>query len=618
MKLPSLQYIYQEASESFKRFPLTLLIAFMGCLCMIYLIETANNAEDYPQVVHFILICSLGISITFSAQMLIEKQGFKTPTNYLIYAATLLVLAVYYFTFPNHLNDFLTYMRYFLLCLAAHFLVAFIPFTSKGEVNGFWQYNKSLFIRFLTAVLFSFVLLLGIFFAFFCINSLLEIRLEDERYAETAVLIFGLFNTWFFLAGIPDDITALQQKQDYPKGLKVFAQYILLPLVLLYLGILYCYVFKITAAGTWPKGIIAYLILGVSVTGILALLLLHPLTIADKNSWVAKASKIYYILLIPLSIVLALAVWRRVSEYHLTENRYLLVLLTLWLFAMTLYFVFSKVKNIKIIPISLFIFTLIAAIMPYFNAFNMARWQQVNRFTTILEENGLIKDGKINKLTEDEKLPKPVVNEIRNIADYLSNRDYLMDLDDLFEENLAEALSSSRYNKHRELMDLMGIEESKAYYSQSSAFHSRYAQHRDLIEISGYDIWLPLNIHFPKERKANFNKAFYINEQQYLLMLDKNNEHLLLQKNDSTLLSIPINQYFNTIEATAISNDHRSSLSPEQMTFTETQNGMKSKLLVKNIEVGSIPKPKAEQKKDGKNYTLYLRRLNATLLIGRL
>ena len=43
----------------------------------------------------------------------------------------------------------------FLMSLALHLLVAFAAFTGKGQIQGFWQFNKTLFLRFLTSVLYG-------------------------------------------------------------------------------------------------------------------------------------------------------------------------------------------------------------------------------------------------------------------------------------------------------------------------------------------------------------------------------------------------------------------------------------------------------------------------------
>src|SRR5699024_7800906 len=168
----------------------------------------------------------------------------------------------------------------------------------------FWQYNKTLFLRFLTAVLFYGVLFIGLVVALGSLELLFNISFDFESYLELFYIIGGIFNTWFFLAGIRDAIHKLDRIRNYPKGLKVFTQNILIPLVIIYMIILYLYMAKIITQWAWPEGWISILVLSFSIAGILANLLLHPLRNDIKYKWVKRFSKGYYWILVPLSILL--------------------------------------------------------------------------------------------------------------------------------------------------------------------------------------------------------------------------------------------------------------------------------------------------------------------------
>jgi hypothetical protein len=73
----------------------------------------------------------------------------------------------------------------------------------------------------------------------------------------------GIFNTTFFLAGVPEDPYAEEQQDDFPQGLRKITQYTFIPLSLLSLVILYVYATKILLTWTLPQGWVSYLVLGV-------------------------------------------------------------------------------------------------------------------------------------------------------------------------------------------------------------------------------------------------------------------------------------------------------------------------------------------------------------------
>lgn len=174
---------------------------------------------------------------------------------------------------------------------------------------------------------------------------------------------------------MPVHVPELEQSHTYPKGLKVFTQFVLLPLVTLYLVILYLYFGKIVLQWEWPQGWVSVLVLCFSIAGVLSLLLIHPIRFEAGNAWMRTFFRWFYRALFPLIILLILTIWRRVSEYGITEPRYVVLALALWLFCTALYFLLSSQKNIKFIPVTLSLVALIMAFGP-FNAFQVSAWSR--------------------------------------------------------------------------------------------------------------------------------------------------------------------------------------------------------------------------------------------------
>ena len=164
-----------------------------------------------------------------------------------------------------------------------------------------------MFIRFLTATLYSGVLFGGLALAIFAVDQLFDVRIDEDNYARLWVLIATVFNTWFFLSDLTEDLDALDQSLDYPNGLRLFTQFVLLPLVTIYLSILYVYMFKIILSSNWPKGWVSYLVIGFSTAGILALLLVWPLQSNDRFKWIKAYVKYFFMALFPLILMLAFA-----------------------------------------------------------------------------------------------------------------------------------------------------------------------------------------------------------------------------------------------------------------------------------------------------------------------
>ena len=285
MKLPSVSLLVKSTGSTLLRFPFVLASAIIGTVVTIWQIELPYDEKDqYEFLINIILTCSLGLTLFLSLKLYSERKGFSIPVMLAIQVFGVILLVLYYYLFPDKLT-LISGIRYSLFTIALHLLVSFAPYIRKPEVNGFWQYNKVLFIRILTALLYSGVLYLGLVLAIAAIDNLFDVEIDAKIYAHLWVLIAGIFNTWFFLAGVPKDFDQLQQSDAYPKGLKIFTQYVLIPLVAIYLLILYAYTGKIIVDWDWPSGWVAYLVIGFSTFGILALLLIYPIQDKEENKW---------------------------------------------------------------------------------------------------------------------------------------------------------------------------------------------------------------------------------------------------------------------------------------------------------------------------------------------
>ncbi|MES2627946.1 MAG: DUF4153 domain-containing protein, partial [Bacteroidota bacterium] len=289
-------------------------------------------------------------------------------------------------------------------------------------------------LRFLGSLLFSAALFAGLAIALGSLDFLFDVDVHSKLFGELWVSIATVFQTWFFLSGIPRDLDQLEEVHEYPKGLKIFSQYILLPLLILYLIILYCYSAKIVFTGEWPKGVVPYLVSSVAVLGILTLMLLHPYGKQANNTWIGKFSRIYYFILFPLVLLLFIALVKRSDDYGVTINRYALFALGIWLTVTCCYFAVGK-KNIKFVPLSLAITLVVISFGPW-GMFSLSERSQVNRLQEILTTSKLMDDGRIanetqlpdsaqkiitNKGANDGLLSDSLKAEVTSILSYLDD-----------------------------------------------------------------------------------------------------------------------------------------------------------------------------------------------------
>lgn len=110
------------------------------------------------------------------------------------------------------------------------YLSPYIPFICNFKINAFWQYNKSLFIRAFTTALYTGVLFAGISGAILAISELFDMNFGSKIYTDLWFIMALPMSVIIFCAGVPNDIDELESSTDLPKVLRIFVQFILIPL----------------------------------------------------------------------------------------------------------------------------------------------------------------------------------------------------------------------------------------------------------------------------------------------------------------------------------------------------------------------------------------------------
>ncbi|MBK8443222.1 MAG: DUF4153 domain-containing protein [Sphingobacteriales bacterium] len=520
----SISYLYEQARTVLQRFPLPLLVALLGTVAALYLTDNSDAPE--PKNIYFKLLLTalLGLPLTVASTLVGENRNLSVSVKWGLQLLSLLLLGAYFWHLPYLEKSPEVYAyEFMLLWVATHLLVSFAPFITQMSREGFWTYNLALFIRILTAVLYSAVLFAGLSVALLSIDNLLDIKVSVDSYRYLFIWIAGIFNTWFFLAGIPEDTESLKYSSTYPLGVKIFTQYVLIPLVVVYLVILYAYSIKIMLIGELPKGWVSYLILGFSILGIFALLLVYPLRNSQEHRWIAIFSRLYYWALLPLLVLLYVAIFTRLLDYGFTEKRYFVLLIALWLTGICLYFVFSTAKNIRLIPISLFVVVLLATFGPW-SAANVSIRSQMNRFDHILNQHNCLKDGIFSGCTA--ALPDSSHQEMVSIIQYITTTHGYQHFQPYFKDDLNTLSDKYKYEAAEELRQMFQVQgEGMVTEAQDNFFTVRYPR---AVQVSGYDQLIECSLSIGSEYVYN-NKAKNL-EVKSLLQAD-NTLQLSIYKN---------------------------------------------------------------------------------------
>jgi hypothetical protein len=389
-------------------------------LLLIYQVEVSYDIaqEMRENLMRITMTVGLGIMLSLCIGLLNERfiKSNKVRLGNYIVGSFLLVL--YYNLLLKEFN--MVAMTRYIGTVVFLVIVFFYALKLKHD-NNYEQYVIKVFSGFFITALYSAILFFGLIAILFTIENLFEINFKSNLYLYMFFIVVFIFGVSLFLSKIPGKDEEFKFN-EYSKSLKVLLLYIVIPLITAYTIILYAYFIKILITWAWPKGLVSHLVLWYSVISVGVIFLITPILEGNK---LAKTFKVFFPkLILPILVMMFMSIWQRIEQYGVTENRYYVVVLGLWVLGIMIYFNFKNPLRNIVIPISLSIVVLLSIFGPL-SSYSISKSSQNNRLNKLLEENNLIENG---ILKSNPNVDSNVQREISNIISYFHSNH---DLDDI-------------------------------------------------------------------------------------------------------------------------------------------------------------------------------------------
>ena len=575
MQIPSLGQVTSQSKELFKRFPLSVISSLIAMFLMLYLIEVEGPESDYfLRLIKIVFTASLGVFMFTALRLL----GDKNPLCLL----GIVALVGYYFILPDMEHpSFIVFERHFFLILGFFIMIFWANYWKSNPSNEeFWEWTQRVSFGFVTSIFFSIVLYAGLCGALYSIDTLFSLDIADKRYAQLVLLVIGLFGVNYFLSQIPKPTEDLHA-HTYSKVENIFTKFILTPLVIGYFLILYSYTFKILITQSFPKGILAWIIIAFSIVAVITYLFWTPI-------WSEKAKKYRRFLFLALflqTLMLGLAISMRVGEYAWTEHRVLVALFGLWLFGISLYFLLFKDAKYKWVFISLSTLIMISQI----SAYEIGKKSQQHRLQNILNT--------AKPLSEKSDLQTRY--EISDIIQYLHSKHGIESLQSIIPDIVQSYQTSNLDEKDKyyaydfpsfatKELGFIHIDRwQRMAHEEGNIPFSLYRPPFASLDISDYD-WM-VESSYIKDIEEGKSRRPYVNFQAMILEIDTmftlTPETLEIKENNITIANIALKTFFTTIV-----NDEALKLSPyeevqdkDKLNFTYHDNNVSIKLYILEI-----------------------------------
>ena len=408
--------ILPDMKKGIERFPLTIFCGIIVFLLSFYVLETSgtNNNRFIEEVLKSIFLMILCIPLTAALELVREK--YLSGKNKWIIRALNAVIAIVFIVFYRFYYLYEVGKEAFfgnsekLLATGIIFFLFFLLAPIIGKKDEEEKYFQSVIVDKAVTVLFSVVLFLGLTVVFLTVDGLSLVKLEGKIYVETWLFVVFVFAMIFFASKLKKVDENLEEYEIH-KVFKFLIYFIVIPLITIYTGILYIYFGKMLVTRSWPQGLVSHLILWYTIFSLFIMIMVTPMT---KKDPVAKVFKKYFpFASIPLLALSIVSISKRISQYGVTELRYFIVLLGIWL-------IFCMVSSIFRARLSVILISLIAVVyISVFSPVNNRRitiMSQNKRLERILIKHGLLKDG---KLVQNSGLSENKKYEVTDVLNYI-------------------------------------------------------------------------------------------------------------------------------------------------------------------------------------------------------
>lgn len=561
----------QAIARAVLRFPLTVFCLICATALTCYMISLHRTPELFIQKFMFTFLMGSFLGVT--AQFACERFPRLAKIRWSIYVlSALLTLGYYFIISPAPAIDYGVGARTSVAVFSM--FCAFIWLPSYGGKFNFNSVALVHFKSFFTSVLFSGVLSLGLTAILQAINILL-VTINSDWFGYTNAVVWILFATTYYLSLLPlfnseeeADRLYTEHANHYPRVLEILVSYILIPLITAYTLVLLAYFIKIGISMKWPSGQLGPMILAYSAIGLIVYVLASRL----ENRFAVLYQRIFPKALIPVVIMQLIAVYIRLNAYGFTESRYYVALFGVFSMLVGIVLSLRPVAGNGLIALLAAGFAIVSVIPPV-DAFTISRHSQVSRLESMLQNAGVLVEGKI--------VPRADVDitlrlETTSILNYLEFRRYLGSLPWI----------PGDFQTNRDMQKTFGYEPAYEMIGGMDNFFANLNMEKPM-DINGYDVMLQVEAYRGMEQKQSTVYDFKVRGVGYQLRLERLSprEVRLSVANAAgeELVSTGLYDFATSIKG--VSNRPKDALDASELTLDVAGNGCKLRIIFQNINV---------------------------------
>lgn len=370
--------------NSVKRFPLP--SAFVTILTPILIVKILDNGAISERM--FFTLCyyfSVGFLLTLTLRLW-EEEGVKRTTALIVNIVThvlLLIDAVYLFNVFT--DDNIELMVAHGSAIFALFIsLFFLSFLREKDDVASWNFTMQLILNACLCALIGHVMMLGTSLLLASLDLLFGLDVRTEWYVVLECIFGLLLSALLFLGRIPQGEKKHDREPLDSGFLNAVVRFLFLPLVGLYILVLYLYAAKILLTWELPNGWVSWLVCASMAGCIIIEFGLYPVRKLQEKRSDNLVARWLPVVILPLLLLMSIGIVRRLSDYGISINRLYLLTLNLWFYFVCITLFVTKAKRVSWITITFTLLFLLTSALPI-NYISITRHHMTSRIESLMQ-----------------------------------------------------------------------------------------------------------------------------------------------------------------------------------------------------------------------------------------
>ncbi len=371
--------------NSVRRFPLP--SAFVTLLTLILIIEVNDNDAIAERT--FFTLCyyfSVGFLLTLTLRLWGEENVKRSTVRVVNVIAHVLLLAdaIYLYNVFTGIGSVELLVAHGSAIFTLFISLFFLSFWHEKDNIVSWNFTLQLILNAGICTLIGHVMMAGMSLLLASLHLLFGFDVRSEWYVILECLFGLLLSALLFLGRIPQGAKKHDHEPLDSSFLNAVMRFLFLPLVGLYILVLYIYAGKILLTWELPDGWVSWLVCASMVGCIVIEFGLYPVRKLQDKRADHLIARWLPVVILPLLLLMSVGIVRRLSDYGITVNRLYLLTLNLWFYFVCITLFLTKARRINWITISFTLIFLLTSALPI-NYISLTRHHMTSSIERILE-----------------------------------------------------------------------------------------------------------------------------------------------------------------------------------------------------------------------------------------